>query len=142
MRKKELPVGDGVAGNVDPQPTQPGVTSGFLESEARDLADDILALDLDLFSGPNSNANKGLRNSLANRAVEAANKIAAAAEAAAVPNDALHDQLIQEAIDELSSLLDKIDRQNPPPDWMHPSPKKTALADRVSLLISLLPYEL
>jgi len=136
--------GDGVADNVDPQPTQPGVTTGFLEDEARDLAEDILALDLNLnlFSGPNSNANKGLRNSLANRAVEAANKIAAAAEAAAVPNDALHDQLIQEAIDELSSLLDKIDGQSPPPDWMNPSTEKSDLADRVSLLISLLQFEL
>ncbi|MHC4065027.1 MAG: Kelch repeat-containing protein, partial [Planctomycetota bacterium] len=46
--------GDGVADNLDPLPTQPGVTTGFLEDSARQLAEGTLALDLALFNGPNN----------------------------------------------------------------------------------------
>ncbi len=81
-----------------------------------------------LFNGPNDNANRGRRNALANRATDAANAIAAGD--------------LQGAIDELTSLLEKIDGQSPPPDWMHDSTEKTALADDVELLISLLELEL
>jgi len=115
--------GDGVADNVDPLPTTPGVTSGFLEDACRDLAGRILALDLSLFNGPNANANKGRRNALANRAIEAANAIAAGN--------------YQEARDALNSLLDKIDGASPPPDWMDASPQQAALKAEVELLIAL-----
>lgn len=77
-----------------------------------------------MFSGKNNNANKGRRGALANRATEAANLIAAGD--------------IQGAIDKLSSLLAKIDGEPSPPDWMEDSPVKTALAEEVRLLISLL----
>ena len=75
---------------------------------------------------------------MVHRATEAANKIAAAAAAAAAGDDPLHDQLIQEAIDELTSLLEKIDGQTPPPDWIDESTEKTALEVQVRLLIILL----
>ena len=52
------------------------------------------------------------------------------------PQRARHD--IEGAIDELTSLLEKIDGQEPPPDWMDDSPEKTDLAASVSLLIMLL----
>ncbi len=45
---------------------------------------------------------------------------------------------IQDAIDKLNSLLAKIDGEPSPPDWMEDSPEKTALAEEVGLLISLL----
>jgi hypothetical protein len=130
--------GDGIPDDIDPFPTDPEGTSGFVEDESRILAADLLALDLSLLNGPNDNANKGRRNALANRATEAANKIAAAADAAAAGDDPLHDQLIQEAIDELTSLLEKIDGQTPPPDWIDESTEKTALEVQVRLLIILL----
>ncbi len=95
------------------------------EQAARDLADDILSLDLDLFNGPNANANAGRGNSLANRANEAADFIA--------------DGDIPSAIDVLTSLLQKIDGQSPPPDWMDDGlTEKTDLAAEVSALIALL----
>jgi hypothetical protein len=117
--------GDGVADNEDPLPTEPGVTTGWLEDESRELAVDIGLLDLDLFNGPNNNANKGRRNSLVNRASGAANSIA--------------DEDFQEAIDRLTSLLQKVDGQSPPPDWMEEdSPDRADLAAEVTLLILLL----
>ena len=113
--------GDGLPDNVDPTPTEPGATTNFLEQAARDMAVDIQAL------GPNANANQGRRNALANRAIDAANAIAASD--------------IQGAIDALTSLLEKVDGQSPPPDWMGNSPEKTALANDINLLISLLMFE-
>ena len=89
---------------------------------ALDLADAILALDVSLFNGPNDSANSGRRNSLANRAAEAADSFA------------MGD--VDAAIELLTSLLNKIDGQSPPPDWMFDSPEKTGLADEVSQLIS------
>jgi hypothetical protein len=111
---------------VDPLPSQPGVTSGYLEAATRQLSSDVLALNLSLLNGPNANANKGRRTALANRASDAANLIAQGNYAAATA--------------ELNSLLDKIDDEMPPPDWMSSSPAKTALANEVRLMIDLLAY--
>jgi len=63
-------------------------------------------------------------NSLANRATDAANAIAAGD--------------YPTAVNELQSLLDKIDGIDPPPDWINPSPEQAALAEDVELLIELL----
>ncbi len=121
--------GDGVPDNVDPLPTDPGVTSGFLEDSSRELGTTAIpALELSLFSGKNNNANKGRRGALANRATEASNLIATGD--------------IQGAIDKLRSLLAKIDGEPSPPDWMDDSPEKTALAEEVAVLISLLELQL
>lgn len=116
--------GDGVGDATDPTPLVPGVPPEFLDGLARDLCDAIGSLDLSLFNGPNNNANKGRRNSLANRACSAANAIA--------------DNDIDEAIDKLLSLLDKIDGESQPPDWMDSSETKTSLAIDVYILIALL----
>ncbi|MCH8880058.1 MAG: thrombospondin type 3 repeat-containing protein [Planctomycetes bacterium] len=121
--------GDGVPDNEDPLPTEPGVTSGFLEDSSRELGTTAIpALELSLFSGKNNNANKGRRGAQANRATEAGNLIAAGD--------------FQGAIDKLDSLLKKIDGEPSPPDWMEDSPEKTALAEDVGLLISLLELQL
>jgi len=109
----------------DPLPTQPGVTVGYLEDACRELATvEIPELNLGLFSGPNTNANKARRSTLANHAAEAANLIA-------LGN-------IEGAIAQLTILLKKIDGVGPPPDWMIDSPEKTELADEVAELIELL----
>ncbi len=118
--------GDGVNDAIDPIPNQPGVTSGFLENATRQLASAILSLNLNQFNGPNNNANSGRRTALANRASEAANLIAQGHYAGATAA--------------LSSLLDKIDDEMPPPDWMSSSPVKTALADQVRLIIFLMTF--
>ena len=89
-----------------------------------DLGAQILSLDLGLFNGPNNNANKGRRNSLANRARNAAKKIA--------------NGDFEDAIDKLESLLRKVDGDSPPPDWMDASQEKTDLAIDTQILIDLL----
>lgn len=116
--------GDGIPDDIDPFPTDPEGTSGFLEDESRAMADEIQVLSLGMFNGPNNNANQGRRNALANRATEAANAIAAGD--------------IQSAIDSLMSLLAKVDGQSPPPDWMDDSPQKTTLQGQLIFLITLL----
>ena len=115
---------DGLRDDVDPNPLVPDQTGGALEQDLRTLADGILALDLGLFNGPNNNANRGRRNALANRAMDAANALAA--------------EDIATAIDEMSSLLDKIDGQSRPPDWMAATQDKADLADDVLALIAAL----
>jgi hypothetical protein len=117
--------GDGVGDADDPLPTEPGVTSGWLEEATRALATNTVpGLNLGLFDAPNANSRAGRRNALANRAASAANFIAAGDYASAIV--------------ELQSLLDKIDGVSPPPDWMRPSVEHAELASEVGLLISLL----
>ncbi len=116
--------GDTVPDNIDPTPTVPGVTGEFLEASCRALADQINASSLSLFSGPNNNANKGRRNALANRATSAAN--------------AARDGDYHTAVQELQSLLEKIDGVSPAPDWTYDTPERAALAAEVEWLIALL----
>jgi hypothetical protein len=119
--------GDGVTDDDDPLPTDPGVTSGWLEDATRELATDTIpSLGLILFSAPNANAQAGRRNALANLAAAGANAVAAGQYAP--------------AINQLQNLLDKIDGVSPPPDWMDDSAAKTELATEVQLLIELLEF--
>lgn len=118
--------GDGVADNEDPLPTEPGVTSGFLEDVSRETGDWILEWDLDEFTGSTANASKGRRNSLFNRATEASNLIAEGDYAGAAES--------------LRSLLRKVDGQKSPPDWIEPGIEQQELKEAVSLLIELLAY--
>ncbi len=115
---------DGIADNLDLLPLDPGVPGDLVEAATRALCGLIQTLDLGLFNGPNDNANKGRRNALANRACKAANRIADGQSDAA---SAL-----------LGSLLDKVDGEDPPRDWMDDSPEKSALAVQVTLLLVLL----
>jgi len=117
---------DGVNDNFDPLPLDPGVTEGYIETELRADADFILTIDLDLFTGPNNNANKGRRGALSNRANAAANQVA--------------NENYQEAIDILFSILDRVDGEEPPKDWMIESQDKTDLEVEMMLMIDLLGY--
>jgi hypothetical protein len=115
--------GDGVPDGTDPLPLQPGVPCGFLESTMRSVGVEIEALSLSLFNGPNANANKGRRNSLATRVQNAANGVCDGQE--------------QNALTNLNGVLEKVDGDEPTPDWMFDSPEKTALRESIELLISL-----
>lgn len=115
---------DGVSDGVDPLPTIPGVTTTYFEAITRLLAEDIEATDLSLFSGPNNNAKKGRRNSLANRVRNAANAAAS------------FDSNAAEAL--LTSVRERIDGQSPPPDWMPPSVPQSTLLAELDLLLYLL----
>ncbi len=119
--------GDGVPDNLDPDPTAPGETSSVLEEATRALCDLIATLDLSLFNGPNDNANQGRRNSLANLCRNAANAIA--------------DGHFNSALALLTAALEKVDGDEPVPDWMFDSPEKTNLASDLSQLINLLAQQ-
>ena len=116
--------GDGVPDNEDPTPLDPGVTSGFIEDSLRALSASVEGLDVALFDVGKPKAAPGLRNALSNKLNAAANGVAAGDNA--------------DAIDQLSSFLQKIDGLSPPADWMVNSPEKTALRADIELLIDLL----
>ncbi len=68
---------DGIPDNIDPFPTDPGGTPGYIEGQLRTLAENIGFQDLFLFIAPNSNAATARRNTLSNWATTAANLVAA-----------------------------------------------------------------
>jgi len=119
---------DGIPDNVDPFPTDPEGTEDYIEAELRADAEFILTINLDLFTGPNNNANKGRRGALSNRGNAAANQVA--------------DANYQEAIDILFGILDRVDGEEPPKDWMVDSPEKAYLEAEMMLMIELLGYYL
>ena len=116
--------GDGVLDNVDPTPLDPGVPEEFLIEIIRMTSDMIGEINVDSFNGPNDNANRGRRHSLANRVRIAANALA------------LGEEEIALAL--LFSVLRRIDDVTRPKDWMNPSPEKDALREDIELLISLI----
>lgn len=119
---------DGVPDNIDPLPLDPGVTGTYIEEQLREDADYIITIDLNLFTGPNNNANKGRRGSLSNRASAAANQVANAN--------------YQEAVNILDSILDRVDGVEKPKDWMGDSTEKDYLVGELMLMIELLGYYL
>lgn len=119
--------GDGLDDFTDPTPLEPGAPGEWLEESTRMLADAIGAIDLTEFNGPNNNANKGRRNSLANRVRNAAKAIA--------------DGDDDDAIDQLLSALAKVDGVAPEPDWMDAGPSQEEIRDSLELLIVLLMME-
>jgi predicted outer membrane repeat protein len=115
---------DGLTDDVDPTPTDPGATSGFLEDMARDISDEILSLDLDLFHGFLNFFKKHRQNALAHWMNRAARMIAR--------------DNISIAILWLKWVRYRIDGVSPPPDWIIDSAEKTDLLDEINLLIDLL----
>ena len=115
---------DGVPDDVDPTPTDPGVTSGFIEDELRALASDVDALELSLIAAKNNNSAAGRQNAMRNKVNAAAN--------ASNAGD------IDGAIDQLLSLLEKLDGDPTPPDWMVDSDEKEAIVAEIELMLALL----
>lgn len=118
--------GDGLSDGEDPTPLDPGATADWLEDEALALSEAVDILSLADFNGPNNNANKGRRNSLANRIRNAAKDIRRGD--------------YDSAMDKLDSALAKVDGVEPEPDWMHSGPAQQDLANELVLLIGLLLY--
>src|SRR5262245_2690128 len=80
--------------------------------------------ELGQFDSPNNNARAGRRAAISNKLTSAANKVAVGDE--------------QGAIDELTSLLQKVDGDPSPADWMADGPQKDSLRYEIELMISLL----
>ncbi|MEE8155544.1 MAG: SBBP repeat-containing protein [Phycisphaerales bacterium] len=121
---------DGIPDDIDPFPLDPGGTPGFIELELRDLAVFVDALDPDLELGlidaPNDNAAKGRRNAMSNKLTSAANAVAAGG--------------VDGAIDQLLSLLAKLDGNPQPKDWMTESDERDVLVLEIGTLIILLEF--
>jgi len=120
--------GDTIADNIDDLPLTPGVSSGFIESDLRALCTLVKGLNLENFTAPNNNARKGRRNAICNKLNSAAKKVAQGDFAS--------------ARDQLHSLLQKVDDENQPPDWMvhvgmDPT-GKDVVRDDVELMIFLI----
>lgn len=116
--------GDGVNDSQDPTPLVPGVPGSYVENALRELSDSVLNLSLSLLEGPNNNAKAGRRNAMSNMLISAANKVAI--------GDSFG------AIDELTSLLQKLDGNASPPDWMANGTAKDELYNEIQLMIALL----
>ncbi|MHC4415400.1 MAG: hypothetical protein ACYS0G_08965 [Planctomycetota bacterium] len=117
---------DGVPDDVDPLPTDPGVTGDYIEQALRDLSERARSLDLSLIDAPNENSARGRRNALGNKVNAAAN--------AAAHGDYL------DAIEQLASLHEKVDGEPAPADWMLDCTDRDEIRTEVEELIALLAY--
>ena len=115
---------DGVPDNIDPLPTEPGVTSGFIEDSLRGFCERITGFDLAVIDANNDNARRGRRNAMCNKVNAAANAVAAGD--------------YQDAIDQLNSLLQKLDSDPNPKDWMVDGDEKLGLVREIELMLTLL----
>ncbi len=116
--------GDGVDDNIDDRPTEPGVSSGYIEEALNTICAYIDDMPLEIFAAPNDNARKGRRNAMCN-------KLHAAARAVASDD-------WQDAYNQLESLLQKLDGAEQPPDWMVPGEAKDCVRDEITLLAFLI----
>lgn len=118
-----------VPDNEDDQPTEPGVSSGYIEDALRGLADLIAGLDVPSFEGHNDNAREGRQGALTNKLQAAAAAIAAGD--------------LQAALDTIQNdLLPKLDGEPGPGDWMENGEDKSMLYDELELLASLIALAL
>jgi len=117
--------GDGVPDDVDPLPTDPGVTGGFIEEALRDLSDTVEGFDISVFDAKNDNAREGRRNWFCNKLDKAAKAVAKGDYEGAIRN--------------LTKVLHKVDGEiQPKKDWMVDSDEKNELRAAVEALIVLL----
>lgn len=121
--------GDGLLDLVDGDPLDPatGGIPGDLEQLARDIAVLIRGLDPAVFNAPNLNANMGRQNVFSTHADNASHAIGQGNPGA--------------AITQLSVILERVDGEAKPKDWMDGSNEKTLLAELVELLIQELAVE-
>lgn len=119
--------GDSIPDPIDPLPTDPTGTEGFLAEDLRTLCAYVEGLELGLFLAPNDNAAKGRRGAICNKLNSAANAISAGK--------------TQDALDQLLGLREKLDELPKPGDWMVPGTAEiAAVRDWMDADILLLGY--
>jgi hypothetical protein len=119
--------GDSIPDAIDPLPTSPTGTEGFIADDLRTLCDYVAGVDLTRFLAPNSNAAKGRRGAICNKLNAAANATSAGD--------------IQDAIDQLQSLRQKLDELPDPGDWMVPGTAEIdVVRDWLDVNVVLLGY--
>ena len=95
--------GNGIPDNLDPFPNEPASPSEITEY-VQEVADTFLAVVTTAYSGSNANAQSARQKVLAARMDEAAGLISQG--------------LTAEALDVLNSVLDRVDEDPSPPDWL------------------------
>jgi hypothetical protein len=121
--------GDTVPDGVDDLPTEPGVTTGFIEDSLLVLTEDVQILPLDGFDAPNANARAGRRHALGNKLQTVARKVA--------------NEDWAEALEKiLNDLLPRLDGEPSPADWMVDGEDKLFLYAELEQLAYLISLEL
>jgi len=118
--------GDGIPDNTDPFPLDPGGTSGFIEDALRGFCDLIAGFDLSLIDANNDNARAGRQNAMCNKVNAAANAVAA--------------ENYQGAVEQVGSLLAKLDGDPHPADWMVNSEERNDFRSELETMLVLLQY--
>lgn len=118
--------GDGVDDGDDPYPATPGVGSEWLAERTIALAADIESLDLSLVDAKTDAAASGRLGSLSTRAYNAADSFAEGRYSAAT---AL-----------LEGILDRVDGDRSPEDWLVDCAERTDIAETILILLELAGY--
>jgi hypothetical protein len=120
--------GDGLSDATDPDPLVPESSIDELAGDVRDAANGVLELPEVEFDAPNSHAQRGRRNALANRLQAAANEIEAGD--------------LEEALAILRHVVELLDGDSSPPDMMEDGPAKEAPRAAIEALIAQLEAQL
>lgn len=119
--------GDGAADNIDTTPNDPGVEPDVIRAWLDTTSDEVMAFDVELFTGPNNNV-AALRQFMS----------AITLRAAGIAADRGRTRL---AILELQLLRRRFDGGSPPADWMDASPEKDGLVADIDAAIGWLQIE-
>jgi hypothetical protein len=119
--------GDGVDDGVDPYPATAGVGSDWLAAQAEALGAALDRLDLSVVNAKNDNAASGRLASMSTRAYSAASGFAEGKGSSAT---AL-----------LDGLLDRVDGEDNPEDWLIDCDQRVEIAEAILLLLELAAYE-
>ena len=115
--------GDGVDDDRDPTPTEAGVPADFVEATIAELGDFVLTLPTGVFDGKKPKTQENRQKTLNN-------KFGSAAKAASEGD-------YGGALDELESILQKLDGDASPKDWVA-EPEATLIRDEVEFAILLI----
>ncbi len=118
--------GDGVIDGNDPTPLEPGVPVDYIVATIQETGIVVGSLPPKLIDANNAKCAAGRIGAMTNKLEAAARLVAAGAYDA--------------AIEELESLLNKLDGERNPPDWILPSSEKEELAAEIQLAISLIEF--
>jgi hypothetical protein len=119
---------DGIPDYYDPYPTDPEGTQVFIEEELRRCSVKIETTDLSLMEARNYSAASGKRKAMSKKLISAAN--------------AVHVGDYQGALNQLISLLDKVDGLPRPGDWMVASTEKTEMRTQMEYCVELIQYSM
>jgi hypothetical protein len=119
--------GDGLPDGDDDLPLEPGASQDFIVNRIRDvLAVMIADSNVESFDGKNDHQRESRQKHMVKMAEKAAKELSKG-----------H---ADKALRELNDLLERVDNEPDPDDWMVESQDRSDIADEVALLIDLIQY--